>query len=268
MHQRATVFNKTSQPTTLSLAVTTSESVRQRQKIAQLEEKLQLLESGQATKQREINYYMSKGRAIRRIVTLYDTIKDLINENNRRCDDDRDNEVTPEHDRLQIEYIAINNTLPWFHQKIADMEHDDSMHILKKLRQGADNPPIDHKDKCLQGFVNDACGWMLCPTKLDWNDPMARAGIRDHLEGYIMTEMSWPAFLYQGYTANTNNLEEGPFKSRLLVQAFKAIFTSPSSTKEVSSDGDSANIIENNRCTKKDTSGKKHVNNLVALGGW
>jgi len=94
---------------------------------------------------------MSKGRAIRRIVTLYDTIEDLINENNRRCDDDRDNEVTPElvffiwfmgathklcshrHDRLQIGYIALNNTLPWFHQKIADMEYDDSMHILKKV---------------------------------------------------------------------------------------------------------------------------------------
>jgi hypothetical protein len=46
---------------------------------------------------REINYYMSKGRAIRRIVTLFDNIEDLIGENDRRCDlDSEDENVTLE----------------------------------------------------------------------------------------------------------------------------------------------------------------------------
>ncbi|KAG1790438.1 uncharacterized protein HD556DRAFT_1242329 [Suillus plorans] len=271
-----------SQPPLSSLAVATSESARQRRKIAQLEEKLQLLESGQAMKQRETNYYMSKGRAIRRIVTLYDTIEDLISENDRRCDSN-DDKVTPElvQDRLQMGYIALNNALPWFHERATELEHDEYVHMLKKLRQGADsargddtsklkslvpdwinrelkpNPPIDREDKYCRGFVNDACGQLLCPTELDWNNPTVRAGIRDRLEGYIVTEMSWPAFLYQGYTADANNLEEGLFKSRLLVQAFKAIFTSPSSAKEVAADGDGTNITENNRRAKKDISGKK-----------
>lgn len=101
-----------------SLAVATSESARQKRKIAALEEKLQVLESGHAVKlrqvqlvymsipgfslshvmiDRETNYYMSKGRAIRRIVTLFDTIEDLISENDRRCDlDNEDNDVTLE----------------------------------------------------------------------------------------------------------------------------------------------------------------------------
>jgi hypothetical protein len=39
-------------PPTSSMAVTTSDSARQRRKIAQLEQKLQVLESGQAMKQR------------------------------------------------------------------------------------------------------------------------------------------------------------------------------------------------------------------------
>jgi hypothetical protein len=43
---------------------------------------------------REINYYMSKGRAIRRIVTLFENIEDLICENDRRCDLDGENEST------------------------------------------------------------------------------------------------------------------------------------------------------------------------------
>jgi hypothetical protein len=34
---------------------------------------------------RETNYYMSKGRALRRIVSLFDTIEDMICENDRRC---------------------------------------------------------------------------------------------------------------------------------------------------------------------------------------
>ncbi|KIK34663.1 hypothetical protein CY34DRAFT_17566, partial [Suillus luteus UH-Slu-Lm8-n1] len=130
------------------------------------------------------------------------------------------------------------------------------------------NPPVDPEDKFCRGFTNDACGKLLCPTELDWNNAIVRAGIRDRVDGYVVTEMSWPAFLYAGYTADQNNLEEGLFKSTLLVQAFKAIFTSPSSAKEVAGDGDGANIIENNRRAKKDFSGKKvktHVAQIIKM---
>lgn len=103
------------------------------------------------------------------------------------------------------------------------------------------------------------------------------------MDGYVVTEMSWPTFLYAGYTADENNLEEGLFKSKLLIQvrytyiflqiahffqAFKAIFTSPSSAKEVAGDGDGANIIENNRRAKRDFSGKKvktHVAQIIQM---
>lgn len=33
---------------------------------------------------------MTQGRAIRRMVSLYDSIEDLIRENDRRCDTDND----------------------------------------------------------------------------------------------------------------------------------------------------------------------------------
>jgi hypothetical protein len=40
---------------------------------------------------------MSKGRAVRRIVALFDSIEDLINENDRRCDlDGEDEDMTLE----------------------------------------------------------------------------------------------------------------------------------------------------------------------------
>lgn len=76
--------------------------------------------------------------------------------------------------------------------------------------------------------------------------------------------MSWPAFLYAKYTADMDNLEEGLFRSTLLLQAFKAIFTSPSSTKEIAGDGDAANVIENNRRAKRDFDTAKKVKTHVA----
>jgi hypothetical protein len=91
--------------------------------------------------------------------------------------------------------------------------------------------------------------------------------------------MSWPAFLYEKYTADQENLEEGLFKSTLLLQvshswaawqwsycwqAFKAIFTSPSSARDVAGDGDAANIIEANRRAKKDVYSSKKVKTHVA----
>lgn len=240
----------TPRPPSSSLAIPTCETVRQKRKIAELEEKLQELESGQAAKRRETNYYISKGRAIRRIVSLFDSIEDLICENDRRCDNDddndNDNDYTLEQDRLQVGYVALNNALPWFHRRASDMEYDDYAHMLKQLRQGADsargddtsklkslvpdwvnrefkpNLLMDPEDKYNRGFVNDESGRLLCPAELNWNNPIVRAGIRDRTDGYVVTEMSWPAFLYEGYTTDLNNLEKGLFKSKLLVQVCHA----------------------------------------------
>ncbi|KAG1798377.1 hypothetical protein EV424DRAFT_1546296 [Suillus variegatus] len=261
---------------TTSIAVATSENARQRRKIAALEEKLQVLEAGRMVKQRETNYFISQGRAIRRIVTLFDSIEDLITENDRRYDVADDDEVTIDQDRLHTGYITLTNILPWFQPKCSDMEYEEYVQMLKKLRQGADsargddtsklkslvpdwvnrefkpNPPVDYEDKYSRGFVNDAI----------------RAGIRDRADGCIVTEMSWPTFLYEKYTADQDNLKEGFFKSTLLIQAFKSIFTSPSSAKEIDGEGNGANIIENNRRAKREFSGKKvktHVAQIIKM---
>lgn len=45
-----------------------------------------------------------------------------------------------------------------------------------------------------------------------------QAGIRDRSEGYVVTDLSFPAFLYEKYTANPDDLEEGIFKGKILLQ--------------------------------------------------
>jgi hypothetical protein len=111
-----------------------------------------------------------------------------------------------------------------------------------------------------------------------------RAGIRNRSEGYIVTDLSFPTYLYDKYTANPDDLEEGLFKGKILVQVcrtgtawqqtdyhfqgFKAVFTSPSSAKDVEGDGDGADVISNNRRARKSLSGikvKKHVAQIIHM---
>ncbi|KAG1902703.1 uncharacterized protein F5891DRAFT_1106754 [Suillus fuscotomentosus] len=262
---------------------------RQRRKIAELEGKIETLESGRASKERQMNYYLAQGRGIRRIVALFDNIEDLVTENDRRYDEDA---ATFDQDRLQTAYDILTRTLPWIVTRSSELEHDDYLRMIKMLRQGADgargddtsklkalvadwvnrelkpNPPVDPDDKHTRGFINDACGKLLCPAELDWNNPTTKAGIRDRSEGYIVTELSFPAFLYERYTANLDDLEAGLFKGRILVQGFKAVFTSPSSAKDVEGDGDGADIIENNRRARRAGWGlkvKKHVAQIIKM---
>jgi hypothetical protein len=44
-----------------------------------------------------------------------------------------------------------------------------------------------------------------------------KAGIRNRTTEYIVSENSWPLFVYENYQVNGNNLEEGFLKSKLLV---------------------------------------------------
>jgi hypothetical protein len=97
-------------------------------------------------------------------------------------------------------------------------------------------------------------------------------------------DLSFPLFLYEKYTSNPDNLEEGLFKGKILLQVchavviwqwsnspsqgYKAVFTSPSSAKNVEGEGDGADVIENNRRAKNAYSEikvKKHVAQIIKM---
>ncbi|KAG2757164.1 hypothetical protein P692DRAFT_201681181, partial [Suillus brevipes Sb2] len=156
----------------------------------------------------------------------------------------------------------------------ADGARGDDTSKLKTLvsewinREFKPDPPVDPDDKNSRGFTNDACGRLLCPAELNWSDPGVRAGIRDRSDGYIVTDLSFPAFMYEKYTANPDDLEEGLFKGKILVQGYKAVFTSPSSAKDTECDGDGADIIHNNRRARNPYCAlkvKKHVAQIIRM---
>ncbi|KAG1789841.1 uncharacterized protein HD556DRAFT_1446631 [Suillus plorans] len=261
-------------PPAVSLCVSTSPQARAKRKFAALMEEVENLKQDKMIKQRKTTYYVSQGRALRRMAALYTPIEDLVAENDRHCED-LDGEHTIEQDRLQRGYIELSKVLPWFHAKLASLEFEESEDLLKKLKRGADaargddtgtlkelvalwvniecrpSSLIRTDDKHHRGFANDACGRLLCPAEWRWEDPVVKAGIRDRTTAFIVSENSWPSFMYENYEADAKNLEHGLFKSRLLVMGFKAIFTSPSSANEVDGDGDGADIIENNQRARR-----------------
>ncbi|KAG1723299.1 uncharacterized protein EDB91DRAFT_1255687 [Suillus paluster] len=287
-HRETSTTNAHSQQSAVQAA---SVQARQRQRIAQLEEKLEALELGRVVKEKQANYYAAQGRAIKCIVALFDNIEDLVAEIDRRYEGGNEDH-TIDQDQLQIGYVTLSTTLPWLYRNGSEMEHNEYTQMLKMLWQGADSArgdntsklkalvsewvnrefkpdsPVDSNDKHTCGFSNDACGRLLCPAKLDWNNPVVRAGIRDCSEGYIVMDLSFPAYLYDGYTANPDDLEEGLFKGKILIQGYKAVFTSPSSAKDVEGDGDGADIIQNNRRARKSFNGakvKKHIVQIINM---
>ncbi|KAG1788568.1 uncharacterized protein HD556DRAFT_1311979 [Suillus plorans] len=170
---------------------------RQRRKIAELEGKLEALESGRTGKERsghhwKTNYYLAQGRGFRRVVALFDSIEDLVSENDRRYDDIDDEDATFDQERLLTGYNILTRTLPWLLKTTSGMEHDDYTRMLKtgadsargddtaKLkalvadwvnREFKPNPPLDSDNKHCRGFISDVCGGLLCPAELDWYNP-------------------------------------------------------------------------------------------------
>jgi hypothetical protein len=161
--------NNLQQPSEAQLAFL---QARQRRKIAELEDKIETLESGRTSKERydrqymcrvgfahpflrQTNYYLTQGRGIRRIVALYDSIEDLISENDRRYDEDfNDEEVATfesvfrprfftrvltliclcSQERLQTGYDIMTRNLPWIVKQSSNMEHDEYVCMLKMVR--------------------------------------------------------------------------------------------------------------------------------------
>ncbi|KAG0693695.1 hypothetical protein DFH29DRAFT_816077 [Suillus ampliporus] len=263
--------NDSGSPLEIPPRVPTSPQAWTKRRIATLMEEVKLLKQDKATKHRKTIYYVSQGRAIRRLVTLYTPIEDLIAENDRQCEY-RDSISTLEQDRLQRSYVELVKVLPWIHDKIASVDNEESEDMLRKLKRGTDsargddtgtlkelmaswvniefhpNPLISGSGKHHRGFVNDICGKLLCPAEWCWDDlSSVKAGIQDRMTAFIVSKNSWPLFMYQNFAADAGNLEHSLMKSKLLVMGLKALFTSPSSANEMDGQGQGADIIENNR---------------------
>ncbi|KAK0214738.1 hypothetical protein EDD85DRAFT_962948 [Armillaria nabsnona] len=77
------------------------------------------------------------------------------------------------------------------------------------------------------GFIHEECGHLLCPPKLDWDNPEICNAIQT---GKIhIDETDLPRLLYANHTVDKKQPFAGLLKSSLLLMAYHAVFTGPSS---------------------------------------
>ncbi|KIM67510.1 hypothetical protein SCLCIDRAFT_107661 [Scleroderma citrinum Foug A] len=96
------------------------------------------------------------------------------------------------------------------------------------------NPHIPRNAKAGRGFNHERTGALLCPAGLDWNNVETRAKL---MNGQIQVAGDqWPIFLYSDYAYDPEDPWNGLLRSSLLpncrIQAFKHVFTSPSSMEQ------------------------------------
>ncbi|KAI9067491.1 hypothetical protein FKP32DRAFT_1563674, partial [Trametes sanguinea] len=86
--------------------------------------------------------------------------------------------------------------------------------------------------KSSRGFNNPVTGRLLCPAVLDYDDDETRKSLENHeatLDGEPVNGGDWPMFVYDQNTYNPALPWESFLRGRLIIQAFRHIFQSPSS---------------------------------------
>ncbi|KAI1796705.1 hypothetical protein LXA43DRAFT_879237, partial [Ganoderma leucocontextum] len=91
-------------------------------------------------------------------------------------------------------------------------------------------PPIARNQMGGRGFNHEATGKELCPAGLDWNDPSIKSALKAGT--MVVQSDQWPIFLYLNGNYNPDFPWAGLLRGRLLVNAFKHVFTSPSSVED------------------------------------
>ncbi|OBZ76253.1 hypothetical protein A0H81_03025 [Grifola frondosa] len=91
-------------------------------------------------------------------------------------------------------------------------------------------PPIARNIKTNRGYHHEVTGSLLCPAGLNWADSNVKAQLRSG--EMTVPGDQWPIFLYANNQYDPDDPWNGLLRSRLLVTAYKHIFTSPSSVDD------------------------------------
>ncbi|KAJ6467038.1 hypothetical protein DFH09DRAFT_1059617 [Mycena vulgaris] len=245
-----------------------AKEARLKRRIAELEAERDVASA--APKTTAAKTYVTIGRALRKTVSLFDPLEDLIAEYDRRQELEETRELegdttpvehTAEQDRLYRGYLELIKFVPGLKSAIVNCHVNELAAILGQLRKGAagamcdDNgsvrsamvgwigknakPPLDASSRVHRGLEGDVTGPLLFPVDYDHNDPeQVNNGDKD----FMVTADQWPRGVYLNGVYDPANEEKGLFKSLSLVQTFMHIFTSPKSADKLQAEGDEENV--------------------------
>ncbi|KAB5587590.1 hypothetical protein CTheo_8971 [Ceratobasidium theobromae] len=113
------------------------------------------------------------------------------------------------------------------HHKSAAKTEDNRTFKVSLPQWQAWNPPLSCESKLGRGLSHPECTRLLCPIDVDWDCKVARNKFQVELDP-PMTATRWPAFLYENYKADLNNLAKGFMRSDIMVRATRAVLFPPS----------------------------------------
>ncbi|KJA23053.1 hypothetical protein HYPSUDRAFT_201615 [Hypholoma sublateritium FD-334 SS-4] len=201
--------------------------------------------------------------------------------------DDEVEELKRDWERNHAAVQALNRLIPNFQKKVDNGTPEELNTFYVELQRGADSarsddlnrirasiadwlngahnrPEVLLKPSCRKnrGIQHDVTGRLLCPAEFDWNNLVTRAKLRAGETGFDWLSSYHSRCFYAGNPA-ADQLETGYLKSTLLIRVFKAIFTSPSSAKDIPNDEDDNENIPPAQL-QRTSSGKQTLRRNVA----
>ncbi|KAG1764999.1 hypothetical protein EDD22DRAFT_978875 [Suillus occidentalis] len=136
-------------------------------------------------------------------------------------------------------FEQLLDSYPGLLDQLKDGSNEEILHVGELIGKGAtgargddtkilkSTPPLHRNSKIDCRFNHNLTGFLLCPTGLDWSDSQIREDL--HSGEMLVCGDQWPVFLYAHYVDDHNDPWSSLLRSRLLVCAYKHVFTSPSS---------------------------------------
>ncbi|KAJ3741037.1 hypothetical protein DFH05DRAFT_1462884 [Lentinula detonsa] len=125
---------------------------------------------------------------------------------------------------------------------------------------------FDINTRALRGLQNDITGCLLCPVQFDWDDIEVRAAVRKFDKDFDFAAHAHARCFYRDDRANPDDLDEGFLQSHLLLQVYRTIFTSPSSTSDRSADPENlppSSKFQRTATHRADVSQKMHTSKVT-----
>ncbi|KAG2737594.1 hypothetical protein P692DRAFT_20761377 [Suillus brevipes Sb2] len=164
-------------------------------------------------------------------------------------------DFTAEERREHLVFEKLLDSYPGLLERIRDGTEEEVLHVGELIGKGASAargedtkslkpvvidwiipageavvPSLPRNSKISRGFNHPITGRLLCPAELDWNDAETKQKLQS---GEIaVSGDQWPLFVYANEAYDPDDPWNGLLRSRLLVNAFRHIFTSPSSVEK------------------------------------
>ncbi|KAF9046647.1 hypothetical protein BJ165DRAFT_1527721 [Panaeolus papilionaceus] len=276
-----------------------SEVARLKRRVAQLQEEVDVVNSARQARSKKKISSSAMGRGIRRLAAMFGSLVSLVLEADRRsleAESDRDSlseEEMTDRDRAYKGFAIMVDLVPALRTLLndGDSEPEDLDKLTALLQEGANDArgddirsikaaianwlnkshspaiPFSTTSRDGRGFQNDITGALLCPVEYDWNNEATRLAIKAGT--LVIKEDLYLSCFYPRGKGNPDNVEEKFLQSRLLVQTYCAIFTSPTSAEafdeEETEDGPVKKKGKTSASQKKAT--KSNVATILHMNG-